>query len=198
MGVGTGVVLALLWERARGGVRALSDFAGGGPFVLAATAILFGVVRLAPLVYSPNRDDNLARNVVSLAAEHAHLENALVWLEPDQAPENDLRNITQNLPVELYPDQKVFTAYRLMRISRARARMFPKREAVPHSRGVPLRPSLSPAGRLPPTRRPTTEPSGNESRPSLASVSGGGKIRDPLTGVPRSESTCASPYFSPP
>jgi hypothetical protein len=76
----------------------------------AVAAAAFGVVRLAPLVYTPNRDDNLARNAVSRAAEREGLKNALVWLETDMGQRFDLRDLTRNLPVGLYPEQDVVYA----------------------------------------------------------------------------------------
>jgi hypothetical protein len=110
MAVGTGVVLATLWTRARrarpAGVDALT---AGGPAVLALAAVALGVVRIAPLVYPYTYVDvhghNRLRDAIVLTDVHNAVIVAGLGLNT-----TDPMDLTENLPLDLYPDQDVIIA----------------------------------------------------------------------------------------
>ena len=135
MAVGTGVVLAPLWVAARTHVHARRALAIGGPVTLFIAAFAIGIVRLAPLVYPLNRVDLVQRNSVFEAARAAHIDNAIVWLEPHTASSDPL-DLTQNYPLELYPAPPVL--YAIDRGPEARAcvrSMYPHRTQY-HTEGT--------------------------------------------------------------
>jgi hypothetical protein len=106
MAIGTGVALAPLWTAARLHTHARRAFAVGGPLALVFAAFLCGNVRLAPLVYPITHADVMSRNTVYEAARADHLKNAIVWIEP-HTTQSDLLDLTQNYPLEMYPDQSI-------------------------------------------------------------------------------------------
>ena len=109
MAVGTAVALSPLWAAARARVHSHSALALGGPALLAITAAVVGVVRIAPLIYPYNREDVRGRNAIRGAVERDHLTNAIIWLEPGTTVA-DPRDLTQNYPLELYPPPPVIFA----------------------------------------------------------------------------------------
>ena len=136
MAVGTGVVVAPLWVAAptrtsrRG---APSPWAGLSRSFIAA--FVMGIVRLAPLVYPINHADIAQRNTVYEAAKAGHLKDAIVWLEPHTTMSDPL-DLTQNYPLELYPDQPVLYAIDRGPDARACVRsMYPHRTQY-HSEGT--------------------------------------------------------------
>jgi hypothetical protein len=109
MAVGTGVVLADLWRAARsraGGPRALD---AGGPAAVALVAVVVAVVRIAPLVYPFTYADVQSHNRLHEALARAHLHNAVV-VAGNGLTNTDPMDLTENLPLDLYPNQDVLVA----------------------------------------------------------------------------------------
>ncbi len=118
MAVGTGVVLAKLWTRAiaatsasRGalatdGGNALS---AAGPAVLALAAVALGVVRIAPMVYPFTYADVHAHNRLNEAIKLTQPHNAVVMAGLGFNT-TDPMDLTENLPLDLYPQQDVIIA----------------------------------------------------------------------------------------
>jgi hypothetical protein len=108
MAVGTGVVLAGLWTRARtrSGGSAL-EF--GGPVAIALAAVVLGVVRIAPLVYPNTFADVRDHNRLHDAIDEASLHDAVVF-GGGGLNKTDPMDLTENLPLELYPNQDVLIA----------------------------------------------------------------------------------------
>ena len=109
MAVGAGVVLGPMWAAASRRVHAQSALLDAGPFAIAAFVALSCVVRLVPALYPNTYDDVRARNIVFAAASHDHLRNALVWIVPHTTVSDPL-DLTQNLPLDLYPGPEVLYA----------------------------------------------------------------------------------------
>ncbi len=107
MAVGTGVVLAMLWSRARG--RAANALATGGPAALALTAVVLGVVRIAPLVYPYTYADVHGHNRLHDAIATTQPHNAVVF-GLNGLNTTDPMDLTENLPLDLYPNQDVLIA----------------------------------------------------------------------------------------
>ncbi len=109
MAVGTGAVFAYLWTRGRARVAGASAFALGGPAAVALAAALIGVVRIAPLVYPYNYADVRDHNRLHDALDKASLHNAVVF-GLGGLNSTDPLDLTENMPLELYPDQDVLIA----------------------------------------------------------------------------------------
>lgn len=110
MAVGTGVMLSELWASAVRRVHAASAFRDGGPMALALAASLLGILRIAPLVYPYTYTCVLAHNRVREAIEAVNPHHALVLAQtfPDVEP----HDLTEDLPLELFPDQDIIVALR--------------------------------------------------------------------------------------
>jgi hypothetical protein len=107
MAVGAGVMMALLWRRARAhGVSALH---AGGPFGVALVAVIVGLVRIAPFVYPDNRTDVREHNRLQIALAKANLHHTVV-LAHDGVSSVDSMDLTEDYPVDLYPNQDVLIA----------------------------------------------------------------------------------------
>ena len=111
MAVGTGVVFAWLWTRARARAPAAhaSALALGGPVAVAMAAAMIGVVRIAALVYPYNYADVREHNRLHDAIDKSSLHDAIVFGEPG-LNRTDPMDLTENLPMDLYPDQDVLIA----------------------------------------------------------------------------------------
>ncbi len=109
MAVGTGVVLADLWARARARTADDSAFALGGPAALALAAVVLGVVRIAPLVYPYTYADVHEHNRLHDAIDDASLHDAVVFGGVG-LNKTDPMDLTENLPLELYRNQDVLIA----------------------------------------------------------------------------------------
>ena len=128
MAVGTGVVLAPLWHAARVRVASFSAFQLGGPAALALAAIVVGVVRIAPLVYPTNYDDVRLRNVVYEAVKKEGIHDAVVTVAHGSTISDPL-DVTQNLPLDLYPDQDViYASERTPELNQCLREHFPNRK----------------------------------------------------------------------
>ena len=115
MAVGAGVIFADLWMRAtlaahgRIGGFAASALNLGGPFVLALAAVIVGVVRVAPNLYPFTYQDVHLHNRLREAIDAADLHNAIVFGGIGLNTTDPL-DLTENLPLDLYPNQDVLIA----------------------------------------------------------------------------------------
>lgn len=109
MSVGTGVVLARLWTAARQPSTAATALRAGGPAAVAILAVFLGVVRIAPLVYPYTLEDVLAHSRVKEAIERAGPHNAVVFAGAGTNNTSPL-DLTENYPLDLYPNQGVLIA----------------------------------------------------------------------------------------
>jgi hypothetical protein len=109
MGVGTGVVLARLWAAGtarRGDVAAMD---AGGPIAVALVAVLLGIVRIAPLVLPLAYADAHSHSRLREEVAKAKLHHAVV-LGGRGIIRTDPMDLTENLPLDLYPHQNVLIA----------------------------------------------------------------------------------------
>ena len=135
MSVGTGVAIAPLAARALHAHGAGTALRRGGPFAVVIVAAAITLIRLWPLLYPGvyahvQRHDGLNRKIREL-----HLTHALVLAEPGTTG-FDALDLTENLPIALYPNQDVLIA-----IDRSRATRLCLRQAFPdrrelHARGT--------------------------------------------------------------
>jgi hypothetical protein len=103
MAVGGGVILAPAWVAAMRHVSARSALVTGGPAVVAAAAMVIGVVRIAPLVY-PSVHQEMMKKTAPLRAIHAaHLKNAVVTIKRGEVT-FDPMDLVQNTPTVQDPD----------------------------------------------------------------------------------------------
>ncbi len=109
MAVGTGVVLGHLWVSGRARWKHAPAMSVGGPAALALAAVLLGVVRLAPLIYPLTYSDLRNHNRLHEALSHVELHNAIVFGGAGLT-ETDPMDLTENMPLDLYPDQDVLIA----------------------------------------------------------------------------------------
>jgi hypothetical protein len=109
MAVGTGVVLAPLWVRARRTFGATGRMPAG-PMTLALTGIVLGVLRLVPLVYPNNTASVRTLNALNAEIRRQRIHHALVLVPSGLGWMNDGLDLTMNLPVSLYPNQDVLIA----------------------------------------------------------------------------------------
>ncbi|HVR20278.1 MAG TPA: hypothetical protein VMS65_11295 [Polyangiaceae bacterium] len=107
LAVGSAAVLAPLC--ARMGVTFRRQLALGArlrfalPGALAALAVVYGIVRLAPMIYPLARDENRAATAPLRAAKKLGLKKAIVALEPGNLPAHET-NLAQNMPFDSDPD----------------------------------------------------------------------------------------------
>ncbi len=91
-------------------MRTLSTSRGalsaGGPVAIAMAAAVLGVVRIAPLVYPYNYADVHNHNRLHEAIDTRSLHNAVVF-GGGGLNTTDPMDLTENLPLDLYPDQDV-------------------------------------------------------------------------------------------
>ncbi len=110
MAVGTAVAFATLWRKARSPLApGETAFEAAGPMVLALTAVFLGLVRLAPLLYPPAYQDAHAHNRLRDAIAELRPHNAIVF-GGQGLNTTDPMDLTENLPLDLYPDQDVLVA----------------------------------------------------------------------------------------
>ena len=109
MAVGTGVVLARMWSAARVSSAATSALRAGGPAAVALVAVVLGVVRIAPLVYPYTLEDVRAHSRVKEAIELTRPHNAVVFAGAGTNNTSPL-DLTENYPLDLYPDEDVLIA----------------------------------------------------------------------------------------
>jgi hypothetical protein len=106
MSVGTGMALAPLAARS----RAAASRHAGGPWTLAVTAAVMGVVRLFPLVYPTNYQSVRFGALLHREILRQNLHHAVVLIPPSVGWVNEGLDMTTNLPLTLYPDQDIIVA----------------------------------------------------------------------------------------
>jgi hypothetical protein len=99
MAIGAGVAMA----------RLFAERAHRAAFGAALAAMVAGVVRIAPLVYPYEYAAVTNENRVQQAIEDAHIHDALVIASPGTGA-IEPEDMTQNLPLDLYPRQDVIIA----------------------------------------------------------------------------------------
>ena len=109
MAVGGGVLLARLWQGAQARRHARTALAVGGPFALALTAMLLGTIAVAPMIYPPLFAELRGHNRLTESIVTARLHHALV-LAHDGVSDVDSLDLTENLPLSLYPEPDVIVA----------------------------------------------------------------------------------------
>ena len=109
MAAGTGAVLATLWDTAKRRVHAGTALRAGGPAALAIASMVVGVVRIAPLVYPYNYADVKTHNRFHDALKIHPVHNAIVFAGGGLI-NTDPMDLTENLPLDLYPNQDVLVA----------------------------------------------------------------------------------------
>ncbi len=105
MAVGVGVMLGHLWVSP-----------SRGSIAVAIAAALVGVVRIVPLLYPYTYANVSQHDALHFAIEDAHLTNAVVYATRFNS--TDVRDMTENLPLDLYPNQDVVVAIDLSASSR--------------------------------------------------------------------------------
>ena len=106
---GQGFILADLWTRARTATAGVSAIAAAGPATIAMAAVVVGVVRIAPYLYPFTYADVHTHNRLHEAIDAASLHNAIV-LGGLGLNTTDPLDLTENLPLDLYPNQDVLIA----------------------------------------------------------------------------------------
>ncbi len=109
MAVGTGIALAPLWQTARARFSNASALRTGGPVAIAIAAALIGVVRIAPLLYPYTYSSVMMHDALHEALLPMHFRNAIVFGSRG-LNNTDMRDLTENLPLDLYPNQSVIVA----------------------------------------------------------------------------------------
>lgn len=137
MAVGAGVALTHMLESSR---RLQGDPVRAGAFAVAAAAIMVGMIRLAPLTYVPVAEDVRAHNQLSDALARNPIHHAIV-LGAEGVSNSDRRDLTENLPLDLYPDQDVLIAKEPAPVECIREH-FPERTLYRATPGNPV--SISP------------------------------------------------------
>ena len=109
MAVGGGSLLAGMYMTARSR-RWTSALRAGGPFALALAALVTGILRIAPDLYPYTFDDVVVKhNPFQEALQAAHLRNAVVLGGPG-LNNTDQLDLTENMPLDLYPNPGVVIA----------------------------------------------------------------------------------------
>lgn len=139
MAVGTAVVLAQLYVGASARLASgQSPLQTTGPLVVALTALLLGVVRVAPYIYPYTYAVSQAHNRLHSAIAAANLHDALVF-GGGGLNDTDARDLPENLPIELYPDQDVIIALDLGGSNACVRNLYPNRRAFRAVPGNPVR-----------------------------------------------------------
>ena len=109
MAIGAGVLMARLWAQASRRILAKSALSMGGPLALALTAGIIGLVRIAPLVYPGATSEIHDHNLLQEAIVKAKLHNTVI-IAKDGISNVDSMDLTEDLPLQFYPDQDVLIA----------------------------------------------------------------------------------------
>jgi hypothetical protein len=109
MAIGMGVALAPLAENARKKVMPFGAFYAGGPLAIAMCTVVVTLLRLWPLLYPGiyahvHQHDSLNERIREMQIHHA-----IVVTIPG-ATGFDVLDLTENLPLDLYPNQDVLIA----------------------------------------------------------------------------------------
>jgi hypothetical protein len=109
MAIGAGVVLASVWSQARTRQVDGASVDAAVSLAMIVVAVVLGVVRIAPLLYPFAYADVHARDRMARALEGAPIHRAIVVADPNVSVTSPL-DLTENLPIDLYPDQDVLLA----------------------------------------------------------------------------------------
>jgi hypothetical protein len=109
MAVGTGVVLEELWNHARRPSALVRRVDAYGPVALAVLAVAIAADRIGPRVYAYARERVRSHNRLHEALKRSPLEHAVVFVDRG-VNDTDPLDLTENLPIDLYPDQAVLVA----------------------------------------------------------------------------------------
>jgi hypothetical protein len=127
MAVGGAVVLAPLFGAALSSrVTEGSAHSAAGPAALALLAAIAGTIVIAPFVYPPTYNDVRLRNVVFRAAREHNIHNAVISVSPGATISHPL-DLTQNLPLDLYPNQDVIVISDSPEVSQCVKNLYPQR-----------------------------------------------------------------------
>ncbi len=103
MAIGTAAILAPLIARAWARVAGLRARTRAlGPALLAAAAVIYGVARIAPLMYPIAHDQYVNWTAPLRGARKMKLKNAIVMIEPGRVPAHET-NLAQNAPMDPNP-----------------------------------------------------------------------------------------------
>ena len=103
MAIGTAAILAPLLARAWAPVAGLRARTRAlGPALLAAAAVVYGVARIAPLMYPIAHDQYVNWTAPLRGARKMKLKNAIVIIEPGRVPAHET-NLAQNAPMDPNP-----------------------------------------------------------------------------------------------
>jgi hypothetical protein len=109
MAIGSGVVLTRLWGAAHVRLSDPATLRDGVAAFAGLSAVIYGVARIAPLVYPPTYADQRQHNQLHEALAHATLHQAVVF-GGKGLNDTDPMDLTENLPLDLYPNQDVLIA----------------------------------------------------------------------------------------
>jgi len=109
MAVGTGVAFAPLADEARRHFSTRTAFGAGGPLAVAIAMMIVTTVRLWPLLYPGiyahcHQHDSLNQRIREMGIHHA------VVMAQVGATGFDPLDLTENYPIDLYPNQDVLIA----------------------------------------------------------------------------------------
>jgi hypothetical protein len=138
MAVGTGVMFGYLWAAASRRWSSMPAAREGGPLAVAVVSMLVGVVRIAPLVYPNTYADVQVHNRLHEALARANVHDAIVFAGSG-LNNTDPMDLTENLPLDLYPNQDVLIALdRNPDVERCVKELYPKRHFYRAIAGPPL------------------------------------------------------------
>jgi hypothetical protein len=150
MAVGTGVLVARVWESSRvriaKAIGLLARLASAGPIATCLGAALAGVVLVSPGMYRYTRLDVERHNWLRPTLDASGLHHAVVFATTVAA--SHALDLCENLPLDLYPDQDV-----LLAIDRGDESLRCVHEAYP-DRAL-YRASIGPPVRIEPAWAPT-------------------------------------------
>lgn len=106
MSVGGAALLAPLVSAALGKAKEVSALRLGGPAAIFVVFAVLGALRIVPLTYPVAHEDVRLRNVVFAAIKQERVHHAVVTVSKGSTISDQL-DLTQNLPLELYPNQDV-------------------------------------------------------------------------------------------
>jgi hypothetical protein len=106
MALGGAVLLAPMFANALKSATQTSAWTLAGPATLTLAAWVAGIVTLAPNIYPHHYEEVRLRNVVFQAIRREGIHDAVVTVSQGSTISDQL-DLTQNLPIDLYPNQDV-------------------------------------------------------------------------------------------
>jgi hypothetical protein len=107
--IGMGIAFGRLAESASRHAQGVSAGAAGGPWAVAAVAMAVTLVRLWPLLYPGIYDHVRRHDAVNARVRELGLHDAIVLTRPGTTGFSS-QDLTENLPIMLYPDQDALVA----------------------------------------------------------------------------------------